>query len=439
VSSPLAIAAVTAILKDLLNEGLINNDLSPVGSFSVTALPPDRITIGETEESRLNLFLYQITPNIGWRNAGMPSRDAAGVPLTNPPLALDLHYMLTAYGATDLTAEILLGYAMDLLHDTPVLTREVVKRALSPNDPVSVNLIPPDSQGRTAIDLADQIEVLKVTPSYLSADELSKLWTAMQARYRPTMAYQVSTVLIQGARPTRSPLPVLRRGSEDRGVSTIPTLARPLPEWPTLLNIEIEPADGNGPRATAEMGDALIITGALLSGETVTAEFRHRLLANPIELPVLPTGTANVVKVTLPGAADADAPNWPAGYYGVSLRIEQSGKPDRWTKDLFVALAPRLKPAPELVDVGGQSELKTTVAPRLWPGQRVDLFVGNDGHFKVEVGAKTDTIQLPVDLVPSEVPLAVRLRVDGVENNLIRKPSERPLQFDSEQSILVPA
>jgi hypothetical protein len=37
-SSPLAIAAVTAALKDLLNDGLLNHDLSSVGSFSVTAL-----------------------------------------------------------------------------------------------------------------------------------------------------------------------------------------------------------------------------------------------------------------------------------------------------------------------------------------------------------------------------------------------------------------
>jgi hypothetical protein len=438
-SSPLAIAAVTAILKDLLNEGLINNDLSPVGSFIVTALPPDRITIGETEESRLNLFLYQITPNVGWRNAGMPSRDAAGVPLTNPPLALDLHYMLTAYGATDLTAEILLGYAMDLLHDTPVLTREVVKRALSPTDPVTVNLIPPDSQGRTAIDLADQIEVLKVTPNYLSADELSKLWTAMQARYRPTMAYQVSTVLIQGTRPTRSALPVLRRGSEDRGVSTIPAMHAPPPVWPTLLTIEIEPADGEGPRTAAEMGDSLRITGAVLAGDTVTAEFRHRLLENPLELPVVPAGSSDVLRVTLPAATDAAAADWPAGYYGLSLRIETGGKPVRHTKDLVVAVAPRLKPGPALVDVGGQTELKATVAPPLWPGQRIELFVGSDAHFKVDVGAKSDAIQLPVDLTPSEVPLPVRLRVDGVENNLVRKPAEPPLEFDSQQSILVPA
>ena len=43
-SSPLAIAAVTAGLKDLLNDGLLDNDLSSIGSFTVTALPPDRVT-----------------------------------------------------------------------------------------------------------------------------------------------------------------------------------------------------------------------------------------------------------------------------------------------------------------------------------------------------------------------------------------------------------
>ena len=60
-SSPLAIAAVTAALKDLLNDGLLNHDLSQIGSFTVTSTPPDRITTGETEPNQLNLFLYQGT------------------------------------------------------------------------------------------------------------------------------------------------------------------------------------------------------------------------------------------------------------------------------------------------------------------------------------------------------------------------------------------
>ena len=57
-SSPLAIAAVTAALKDLLNNGLLDHDLSTVGSFAVTAQPPDRVATGTGEPNQLNLFLY---------------------------------------------------------------------------------------------------------------------------------------------------------------------------------------------------------------------------------------------------------------------------------------------------------------------------------------------------------------------------------------------
>lgn len=186
-SSPLALAAVTATLCDLLNNGLIDNDLSPVGSFSVTAVPPDRIETGEQELNRLNLFLYQVTPNLGWRNEGMAARDSrdSRIRLSNPPLALDLHYMLTAYGSAPWAAEILLGFAMDVLHEKCVLSRADIRRALDPaNNPISVALVPPDPQGRIALDLADQVEHLKILPQYLTSEELARLWTSMQARYR---------------------------------------------------------------------------------------------------------------------------------------------------------------------------------------------------------------------------------------------------------------
>src|SRR4029450_8270342 len=112
-SNALAIAAVTAVLKDLLNNGVIDHQLSGVvGEVTVSALPPDRVLVeGQAETSRLNLFLYQVTPNAGWRNQALPSHDPSGIRVTNPPLALDLHYLITAYGANELHAEILLGYA----------------------------------------------------------------------------------------------------------------------------------------------------------------------------------------------------------------------------------------------------------------------------------------------------------------------------------------
>ena len=43
-STALAIASVTAVLKDLLNNGVIDHDLAAhVGEVVVSALPPDRI------------------------------------------------------------------------------------------------------------------------------------------------------------------------------------------------------------------------------------------------------------------------------------------------------------------------------------------------------------------------------------------------------------
>ena len=53
-----------------------------------------------------------------------PRATRRGQRITNPPLALDLHYLLTAYGIAELQAEVLLGYGMQLLHEHPVLGRE---------------------------------------------------------------------------------------------------------------------------------------------------------------------------------------------------------------------------------------------------------------------------------------------------------------------------
>ena len=123
-SGPLAIATVTAVLKDLLNDGLVNSDLS-----ASWARQGQRAAAGPHRHRRRRAESAQRVPLPGDREPGLAQRGAAVASsggdqrLSNPPLALDLHYLLTAYGAQDLDAEILLGYAMQLLHETPVLTR----------------------------------------------------------------------------------------------------------------------------------------------------------------------------------------------------------------------------------------------------------------------------------------------------------------------------
>ena len=195
-SSASGIAAVTAVLKDLLNNGLIAQDAAAVlGDVTVTALTPDRIT--QTTTSQLNLFLYLVMPNLGWRNVGQPSRAADGTLISGPPLALDLFYLLSSYGAKDLHAEILLGYAMKLLHETPVLSSDAIRGALSPSYEVNgAPGIPPELQDLFSSGLADQIEQIKITPNYLNSEEMFKLWMGIQSPYRLTMSYHVSVVLI---------------------------------------------------------------------------------------------------------------------------------------------------------------------------------------------------------------------------------------------------
>jgi len=203
------------VLKDLLNNGVIANDLASLAGnpVKVTSKPPDVVLSGQQEEPGLNIYLYHLTPNQGWRNVGLPSRSANGDRIANPPLAIDLHYLLMAYGREEYQAEILMGYAMHLLHETPLLTRQAIRASLSaiPSQQVSGSILPSSFQALAAADLANQIEVIKICPETLSIEELSKLWSAFQANhFRLTAGYQASVVLIESRKSTRATLPVLK-------------------------------------------------------------------------------------------------------------------------------------------------------------------------------------------------------------------------------------
>src|SRR5262245_49917777 len=99
-SNALAIAGVTAVVRDLLDSGLIDHQITDAMGQGVTvsALAPDLIRIeGADARPQLNVFLHQVTHNAAWRNVDLPSRGKNGERLRNPPLALDLHYLVTAY------------------------------------------------------------------------------------------------------------------------------------------------------------------------------------------------------------------------------------------------------------------------------------------------------------------------------------------------------
>lgn len=199
-SNVLSIAAVTATIKDLLENGLVSDAIvSSIGDVVVTALPPDRISVEADERPQLNLFLYQISPNrnADWVVNTADKRYSRDLPSSAPPLALDLYYLLTAYGAKDFQAELLLGYAIHLLYKLPVLTSDRIETALNNATKVSAaNVFSQALSAISATELAQNIGEIKISSEFFNLEETSRLWSVLQTHYRPSTAYKVSMVSI---------------------------------------------------------------------------------------------------------------------------------------------------------------------------------------------------------------------------------------------------
>ncbi len=198
-TNALIIASVTAVLKRLLDNALAQQFAqTPVGTMTVTALPPDRIPTGAEEITQLNLYLYRITPNLGGPMGIRPLATQNQEPREETySLALNLHYLLTAYGEHDFQAEILLGSAIQFFQALPILSPTLFRTTLATLTSGNTD----DSTSALLTDLASSpfIETfpsLKITPEFLSMEDLSRIWSSLQTRARPTMTYQVSTILI---------------------------------------------------------------------------------------------------------------------------------------------------------------------------------------------------------------------------------------------------
>src|SRR5262245_48125354 len=163
----LAIASVTAVLKDLLGNGIVKySGPAGLGDVSLSVLPPDRMAAGGEERTQLNVFMYRVAPYTSLPKAEKgQSIWRSGANGADPSLALELSYLLTACGAEEFQAEILLGCAMQLLHETPVLTPERIRAALGLSLPENArNLLSPVKCALSASTIAEQVQRIKITP-----------------------------------------------------------------------------------------------------------------------------------------------------------------------------------------------------------------------------------------------------------------------------------
>ncbi len=406
-STPEAIATVTAVLQHMLVQVTPGAD--------ITTKPPGTAR-NNGNGNQLNLFLYATRVNTAFSNGPMPGQVSRGESGT-PPLALILKYLITAYGANDddISGQGLMGQAMSTLHDHPVM------------GPSDIEGIAPDS------DLQNQIERLRITPDPLSLDDMSKLWNSFQTEYRLSTGYEVSVVLIDSNRAGRAPLPVLRRGDQDKGadVSTA---------FPPVLSGLRFPNQKPG----AELGDLVTILGRNMPVDNTMVRFRHALLDDFIERHPEGNRSQTEIQVKLPDQVEDPAvgSNWPAGFYTVSLVFQKPGTRERETNEVALPLSPTIRrTSPDTVGAG-PINLTIECLPRIRDGQGIALIFRDRVIPPVNI-TTPDDLAAPSEMAFSvenaearEHPAALRLRIDGVDSIPVDFSGDTP-QFADDQKVTV--
>lgn len=434
-SDATAISAVTSLLHQLLETRL--HEIDP--AIQVTTKPLDKARSPTALVTQINLFLYQTTINAAYRNMD-PPRQARPGETGFPALPLDLHYLVTAYGRADedIDAHEVFGRSLAILHDTPLLSRA---------NPIA-----------TAAGLDQQSENLRVTPAGVSLEEISKLWTAFQSQYRLSAVFCVSLVLIDSARPPRSPLPVLTRGRGDSGVTTqvgqVPLLTQVRP--PKLMP---------GP----ELGQTLNLVGEHLDQAGMIALFRNFRLDAELELPAPAGPSPRELALALP-TFDAGNPTdvferWVPGPFSVRLRVIRRNpavpddpgvvfdptNPDHayafvsWSSnEVFFNLAPSIAVAPSAADaaVAVGDIVSVSCTPNIRASQRVLLLFADRQLVPLSVTAAANvgdasllTFEVP-NLPSGDYP--VRLRVDGADSSPARvSPINGQPEFDPARTVRI--
>lgn len=295
-----AIGGVSDTLRTLLMDRMeLPEDLAAV---PVTIGPPRPDTQNQQpdamEAARVNLFLYRLTENAVLKNQEIPGHGSPRA-FGFPPLSLNLYYLLTAYGTRDeegrpseTLSHFLLGSAMRVFHDYPIILDELVTVRRQPIG----SLILHES-------LRGEFERMKLSLEPISLEDLSKVWTALTLPFRVAAAYCISLVQIESQRPRSFPRRVTPPPAGGPHISVVPFKS------PAISALAVHwQGDAPGverPYPYARIGDTLIIRGTDLASPAL------RVRIGRVELTLNSTDPTRV-EVVVPDATLPDGSNIPA-------------------------------------------------------------------------------------------------------------------------------
>lgn len=157
-------------------QNLLKGKMSIIPAVDVTVLAPDEKT---SVEKRVNLFLYKVQENATLKNLDWQVKRGDPNKLVPPPLSLNLFYLMTAYAASaqdtgNSTAHSILGDAMRVFYENPVVPRDYLVTGLK-----------------------DATERIKIMMNTLDLEELSRVWSTFTQPFRLSVLYEVSVVQLE--------------------------------------------------------------------------------------------------------------------------------------------------------------------------------------------------------------------------------------------------
>ena len=397
-SNFLAIATVTETLRQLL-QAAVDTDLP---GATVTMTRPQEQASGPAGPA-INVFLYEVTPNPALRNTDLPTRRASGQLQERPLIALDLHYLLSFSGdESQLEPQRLLGTAVRTLQGRPMLTRQMLVDAMAST---TLGFL-------ASSNLVAAIDLVKLTPSSLTLQDLSNLWSVFfQVPYVLSVAYEASVVLIEDEQTPFTPLPV-----QQRNLLVVP-FRQPLIE-------SVQAAAGANRPILA--GDTIVIRGQRLKADVTLVRIFRQIVAPPA---ASVSDTQVSLALTSPPLA---GPALRAGVQGAQIVHQVNfGAPTDPHRGFESNVAPFvLRPRvtnPTLVG----ADVRVDVDPPVRAGQRVSLLLNQNVALASPPAFSFPAPSPPVDVGTIQVTTSgvtpgqyfVRLQVDGAESPLDLDPA----------------
>ena len=393
-SNYMAIATVTAALQQILQPAV----KQAVGGASFGFSRPS--ADGSPKTPQVNVFLYQVTPNAAYRNRNVPTRRADGTLVKRPQAALDLHYLFTFHGDdTALEPQRLLGAVVTALENQPVLAPADITAATSPTSkfPFLANS-----------GLDQQIERVRFTPTALSIEEFSKLWSAFfQVEYSLSVAYQASVVLMESDVTPQEALPV-----EASNLYVMPFRV------PQITNVR----SAAGPDAPIVSGAGIVIEGLQLMGPDTVV-----LIGGSELLPASMSDTA--ITLTVPATVRAGVQSLQVAHR-LSMGTPQTPHRGFESNAAAFVLRPQIASPSAVIDAQSSPAAKLTdvtlqLTPNIRAAQRAVLVLNVAGADPAEAYVSLPVIA-PADAAQVTIPIlnvppgsyVVRVQIDGAESLL---------------------